>query len=180
MRLALKLHPDSPRASHVVEVEVARAGAELALTYFVSGETRDIVLPEPAPPTRRDELWRRTCFEAFARPHPGEAYFEFNLAPSGEWAAYRFEGYRQGMCAPEDIAAPAVETRRAPGRFELAARIALPFPGPARLGLSAVIETANGARSCWALAHPPGKPDFHHARAFVLDLPPGDLLGDPR
>ncbi len=33
--------------------------------------------------------------------------------------------------------------------------------------LSAVIETKNGTKSYWALAHPPGKPDFHHADCFI-------------
>ena len=38
------------------------------------------------------------------------------------------------------------------------------------LGLSAVIEEANGRKSYWALAHPPGKADFHHADCFA-ELP---------
>jgi len=47
----------------------------------------------------------------------------------------------------------------------------LPSNGPWRLGLSAVIEEAGGGRSYWALAHPPGKPDFHHSDCFALELP---------
>jgi hypothetical protein len=39
-----------------------------------------------------------------------------------------------------------------------------------RLGLSAVIESCNGSLSYWALRHPAGKPDFHHADAFALGL----------
>jgi hypothetical protein len=39
------------------------------------------------------------------------------------------------------------------------------------LALSAVIETLDGAKSYWALAHPPGKPDFHHADCFAIELP---------
>jgi hypothetical protein len=44
--------------------------------------------------------------------------------------------------------------------------------GPARLrlGLTAVIEQANLAKSYWALAHPPGEPDFHHRDGFALTL----------
>jgi hypothetical protein len=38
------------------------------------------------------------------------------------------------------------------------------------LGLSAVIEETSGAKSYWALAHPPGRPDFHHADGFALML----------
>jgi hypothetical protein len=34
-----------------------------------------------------------------------------------------------------------------------------------------VIEETNGRLSYWALAHPPGKPDFHHSDCFALELP---------
>jgi hypothetical protein len=50
---------------------------------------------------------------------------------------------------------------------------ALEFVGlssPLHLGLSAVLEATNGDKSYWALAHPPGKPDFHHADCFALEL----------
>jgi hypothetical protein len=33
-----------------------------------------------------------------------------------------------------------------------------------------VIEEAGGGISYWALAHPPGRPDFHHADGFALEL----------
>ena len=96
-------------------------------------------------PTRADELWRHTCFEAFIRPGSNPAYFEFNFAPSAQWAAYEFDGYRSGMRAAES-AAPRIDTRIGPTRLSLQATLelrALP-PGPWRLGLSAVIEEANG------------------------------------
>ena len=38
------------------------------------------------------------------------------------------------------------------------------------LGLAAVIESGNGDLSYWALKHPPGKPDFHHAHGFVYEV----------
>jgi hypothetical protein len=34
-----------------------------------------------------------------------------------------------------------------------------------------VIEETNGNKSYWALAHPPGKADFHHADCFALEFP---------
>ena len=43
-------------------------------------------------------------------------------------------------------------------------------PDAAHLALSAVIDEAGGAVSDWALAHGAGKPDFHHADCFALDL----------
>ena len=65
------------------------------------------------------------------------------------------------------------------GRYEFEAtldldRLGLPEDRPWRAALSAVIEEASGTKSYWALAHPPGKPDFHHSDAFVLDLFPSD------
>jgi hypothetical protein len=35
-----------------------------------------------------------------------------------------------------------------------------------------VIEETNGNKSYWALAHPAGKPDFHHADGFAYELSP--------
>lgn len=179
MRLALKPHPDFPsQAVSSIEVEVGRPkpGA-LALAYRVAGRIADLAIPPPAEPARADELWRRTCFEAFLKPQPGEAYFEVNLAPSTRWAAYGFSGYREDMSAPP-LAAPVIETRAAEDAFELTASLALEgLPtlaagGAWRLGLSAVIEEAGGRRSYWALAHPAGRPDFHHADAFAFELSP--------
>jgi len=36
---------------------------------------------------------------------------------------------------------------------------------------STTFEETNGRLSYWALAHPPGKPDFHHPDCFALELP---------
>ncbi|HKX21768.1 MAG TPA: hypothetical protein VJM81_00690, partial [Rhizorhapis sp.] len=38
------------------------------------------------------------------------------------------------------------------------------------LGLSAVIEEQDGAKSWWALVHPSEKPDFHLRDCFALQL----------
>jgi hypothetical protein len=37
-------------------------------------------------------------------------------------------------------------------------------------GLSAVIADKDGRTAYWALAHPPGKADFHHKDCFALQL----------
>jgi hypothetical protein len=176
MRLALQRHPDTPcaAATHIgVEVARPRAGS-LALSYVVTGTIADLRLPPVAAPTRTDELWRHTCFETFIRAVPGEAYYEFNLAPSTQWAAYRFDSYRSGMHVAAEFAAPRIEVQSDPARYTLQAVLtldALLHDGQWRLALSAVIEETNGRKSYWALAHPPGKPDFHHADGFAYELP---------
>lgn len=174
MRRTLIRHPDSPcDAVARIEVEATRpAPGVLALRYLVAGAVADLVLPPHAPSARTDELWRHTCFEAFVRAPDGDAYMELNLAPSTQWAAYRFDGYRQGM-APADIETPRFEVHSTPEAFELAVALELPGwpPTPWRLGLSTVIEEAGGRISYWALVHPPGRADFHHADGFDLELP---------
>jgi hypothetical protein len=175
MRHALSLHPDFTCAAvNAIDVDVVRAPTgDLSLTYRLEGTMSGIHLPEAARPARADGLWRRTCFEAFVGV--GSGYLEFNFSPSGEWAAYRFAGYRTGMANADDIAAPRIETRVNQTSCEMRVRLNLPPDAAGPLGLTAVIEETSGRVSYWALNHPPGKPDFHHSAGFVLELPPLDL-----
>jgi hypothetical protein len=179
MRRALSLHTDSRcTAATRVEVEIVlpRPG-RLVLDYFVTGRIRDLHIPPVMTPARADELWQHTCFEAFVRAPPAEAYYELHFAPSTQWAAYRFTGYRSGMSVAGEVPAPRLDVQSDAGCYRLQAwldldRLAgLPRGAPLRLGLSAVIEDANGDKSYWALAHPPGKPDFHHPDCFAHELP---------
>jgi hypothetical protein len=183
MRLALKCHPESPSvAARSLEIEVARPGrGSLVLTYVVTGAIGDLALPPMRMPERTDALWQHTCFEAFIRP-PGEGYYEFNFAPSKQWAAYRFDSYRSEMRQASGIAAPRIEVHSTGERFELQASLELPAhsavgstAGEWRLALSAVIEDMRGDKSYWALAHPPAKPDFHHPDCFAIALPEAEL-----
>src|SRR5437867_1054544 len=113
MRQALKLHPDSLcSAATQVEVEVARPRASsLLLCYFVTGKISDLRMPPVTAAARADELWQHTCFEAFVRTSPDPGYYEFNFAPSTQWAAYRFSSYRSGMRVVTEISAPRIEVQ---------------------------------------------------------------------
>lgn len=166
-------HPETPSPA-VNRIDVAMARPEpglLALRYTVSGHIASIVLPPPSEPLRTDDLWRTTCFEAFVITSADAGYYEFNLSPSAKWAAYHFSGYREGMALAE-LAPPAIITGANATHIDIDALIYLPpSDAPWRLALSAVIEETSGAKSYWALKHPPGKPDFHHADGFVLELP---------
>lgn len=166
MRYALTCHPDTPcGAVEAIAVEAAWAAGRLALRYVVRGRMDAVRWPAAGAAARTDGLWKATCFEAFVRGSGG-GYREFNLSPSGAWAAYRFDGYRAGMAPAEMAAGPGIVFRAG----ELSASLDL-GEGPWRLGLSAVIEAADGTVSYWALAHPAGKPDFHHADCFAAELP---------
>ena len=180
MRQQLRLHPDSHSvAVKGIDVEIARPRAgSLELSYIVTGQLSSIRMPSAAANARGDGLWRHTCFEAFIRAVPDAAYYELNFSPSGQWAAYQFSGYRNGMRVANEITEVPIEMRSTPDGCVLQASLNLdhlrdlPRDGSWRLGLSAVIEDATGAVSYWALAHPPGKPDFHHADSFACEFSP--------
>lgn len=170
-----KLHPDC-RCDPAVRVDAGayRRCGELRLRYRLSG-IDNLRVPATAPSRRRDKLWQHTCFEAFLRGSSGDGYLELNFSPSTEWAAYRFSGYRTGMATAEEIV-PEIAATNSPDFFELNVRVNLDAVAeladcPAwHVALSAVVEETNGRQSYWALAHPPGKPDFHHRDGFVLAL----------
>ena len=151
-----------------IAADVLSTPSELHVSFRVDGDLHRVIVPDPASPQRTDGLWRTTCLEVFVQA--GGGYYEFNLSPSGQWAGYRFDSYRQGMAAA-DIGAPTLSTERDARGFRLTARMELPRDADGRLALSAVIEQTDGAKTYWALAHPSDKPDFHHPDSFVLDLP---------
>lgn len=171
MRLPLIPHPISSPAGLTLEVEAKRAGRVLSLEYVLAGPVEGVWRPEAAARVRTDGLWQATCFEAFVRTASG--YVEYNLSPSGAWAAYRFDGYREGMRELE-MPAPFIVTRSAPGQFVLTADVTLPEDAfgatGLKTGLAAVIRGVDGVIGYWALAHPSDKPDFHHPDSFALDL----------
>lgn len=170
--LPLARHPDSPcPALQSVSAVARRDGASrLLLEYSLEGEISALRLPTPTTPRRADELWRHTCLEAFVAAEGLDAYAEINLAPSGEWAAWSFDRYRAGR---QDIAMPEPRLDILGGVASLALRAeldlgSLPWLAAAdrwRVGLTAVIESRAGQVSYFALAHPPGRPDFHAAAA---------------
>ena len=174
-RFQLVPHPDHP--PHAVEsiwVEAHRKhDGAIWIEYALTGSS-GLALPAEQSLGRADDLWKTTCFELFFRPARGERYVEFNFSPSFQWAAYAFEGYREGRrnLAAED---PEIEVSvGADPHFFLAAE---PWPadilsGDGAFGFTAVIEETDGTKSYWALAHPPGAPDFHHPACFAATLPP--------
>lgn len=169
-------HPHTPARS-VRSLDVALgfddAGA-LRLEYRLTAELRALRVPAAAAAARRDGLWRHTCFEVFFAPDQGVGYREFNFSPSGDWAAYDFRAPREGM-VPSDLSRPPRIDRAERGdELRLSASIAaadLRSAGTLRVGLTAVIEDASGARAYFALAHPRAEPDFHDPGGFTLRLP---------
>ena len=165
----LSRHPDTPPgAIHTVDAELRRVPGGVVATFHAVGETARLVVPQPATPGRADELWRTTCFELFVGGK-GESYREFNLSPSGAWAAYEFDSHRSGR---RDIDAQVeIETLLNNKSLIVTAKIESELSNPTPIGLTAVIEETDGLLRYWATTFSPGEPDFHAAatRSLLLD-----------
>lgn len=178
MQLTFIPHPATPPPDPPFKVwanvdHAAAFGATATVNiWFGIGAPADrFVLPQPAEPGRADELWKTTCFEAFLRQEGEAPYREWNFAPSGQWAAFDFTAYRDGMVNAEVGAEPYIRLEDNLTWWALGATIAVPADRKWQLGLSAVLKEQDGSTSYWALAHPPGgKPDFHHADCFAARL----------
>jgi hypothetical protein len=171
--LTLVGHAQTPNAAiRSLSSGVHMNETELGLRFLLSADMAALRIPRLAPPRCADELWRHTCFEAFIATASGSLYHEFNFSPSGEWAAYAFSAYRERSTAALSID-PRIAVRPAVNTLDLEAtlpRAALPPGDQLLLGLCAVIEDRSGRMSCWALRHPPGKPDFHERASFAHTL----------
>ncbi len=165
-------HPSTPESAFGVAAGVERvAGDGLRFTYRLVGSIGGVRVPLSAPSARRDGLWEHTCFEAFVQADGEASYVELNFAPSTEWAVYGFARYREAAPAPAIV--PAIAVDRGAESLDVTATVALGRGGALRVGLTAVVESADGRLTYWALAHPSPAPDFHRAGGFVARVGEG-------
>ena len=178
MQLNLVPHPANPPGIRELKIwasiDHAASLAAVATTniwFGVGAPAERFVIPVSEEPSRTHELWKTTCFEAFLRPLGEQRYREWNFAPSGDWAAYEFAGYRDGMVPAEIDADPYIRMEDNLTWWALGATIAVPADTNWELGLSAILEERDGTKSYWALAHPGDEPDFHDPGCFAAHLP---------
>jgi hypothetical protein len=176
MRLNLQCHPTTPVSAIddiTLEWSMSDSGT-IWLRYHASGNVGEVKLPNHQDtPLRMDNLWENTCFELFLSEPETERYCEFNFSPSGNWAAYSFPRYRDAMEPLSLVQTPEIFMDFSDSHIALEVTLELPViwaQNELNAGLSAVIETQNGEKSFWALAHPAAKPDFHHRDGFTLKM----------
>ena len=141
--------------------------------WFGIGAPPDrFVIPKSSEPWRADELWRTTCFEAFLMAEDGAGYREWNFAPTGNWAAYDFTGYREGMERAEVGAPPYIRMEDNFTWWAVGATIGVEADRKWRLGLCRR-DRGEGRHQILlgARASRRNKPDFHDPGCFVARLP---------
>jgi hypothetical protein len=174
--IALAPHP-ACRAGPVRSVHATATlavGGCIVIEFALRGELSRLRLaPAASAPQRREELWRHTCFELFARRGTDRGYLEFNFSPSGDWAAWSFSDYRHGQRPLENTRVKIATLPGDAGCWRVRAQAELgaaETPSPWWLNLAAVIEADDGGLTYWAVRHTSEHPDFHDRANFAVPL----------
>ena len=143
------------------------------LSFEIRGSGTELVSISGAAtlPIRKNELWKETCFECFFGIANSKKYFEFNGSPSGNWALYSFEDYRQGMKDEVVVSPPElIKFEKSPGMILCVWQI--PYFSEELIqnaSITTVIKSApsSGVPEYWALKHSGDQPDFHLRSSFI-------------
>jgi hypothetical protein len=172
------LHPFATTpwtATLAIAGALTRSAEALILEYSLQGDLATVALPSrTSMPTRQFGLWEQTCFEGFFGETGGDRYWEINLAPTGDWNLFHLDRYRQGLREESACTALPVTVQSNLQTWQLTATLNLAglIAPTARLEMSmtAVVVSATGEVSYWAVAHTGPEADFHRRDSFILSL----------
>lgn len=176
-----KLLPFHENTSFVVSACLHRKSKlELVLDFLVEGPVEQL-LYEVGPAVQQGDLWKQTCFEFFLSD-TSTKYVEFNGSPSGAWALYFFDDYRQKSADQSVFLLKPELLTRVYSASQLKARWVVNMSGFERhidlmhigYGLTAVLKTASDTLY-YAMEHVGENPDFHNRKSWLGQLSPVSL-----
>ncbi len=164
----------NPRPNLKITGNIARRSNTLTVCYELLGSV-GVVIPTLADtPTRKNELWKETCFEFFLGVENFPGYWEFNLSPAGHWNVYRFAAYRQGMQAETAFPSLPFSVQTQLESLQLVLDLDLDkivqTEQALRIGISAVIKHKDDEVTYWALTHLGPQADFHQQDSLIIAL----------
>jgi hypothetical protein len=147
----------------------------LSIAYQLQGDLDAISIdPLNNLPSRKFELWATTCFEFFVGIPGNSEYWEFNLAPTGDWNVFHLDNYRQGLqnelaftSLPFAIARQ-INSLLLTLTFDLSKIV--PIQQEIEVSVTTVIESNQHQISYWALTHTGTEADFHRRDSFILKV----------
>jgi hypothetical protein len=163
---------DESTPSIEIDSNVSVRGRQLEVSYLITGDLDQIVIPPiQLAPSRQFGLWETTCCEFFIAPVDSAEYWEVNLSPSGDWNVFHLDDYRQGLVEEVKIVHLPSVTRIERDRLTLSTQIELPTGINAAnsidLSITTVIATPTGNISYWAIRHAGSQADFHLRDSFI-------------
>ena len=156
--------------------DIKRMENHLSVRYEMRGNVEQIAFPTRSElPTRKDDLWKTTCFELFLAIPDKPHYWEFNMSPSGDWNVYKMDAYRKiGFREEMSFEQIQFKARKDANEFVLSAYIDLnPLFEEDQIlegSMTAIIQTEDGNETYWAIKHPGEQADFHLRESFTIDL----------
>lgn len=172
---------EPPGSIFVVQGSLTYQTPWLAVRFTVHGAVVDLVLPhELQSPERQDGLWEHTCFELFFAPMHSARYWEINVSPGGNWNAYSFDDYRQGMHVEPILQVARISSTLQPGdTFTIGFQMDMSrllimhalTQGVLECSPCCILVDRTQRKSYWAMHHRPPRPDFHRRSNFTLRLP---------
>jgi hypothetical protein len=165
--------PNADPAPCTIGGHIRREGSIMHLHYELNG-ANSVQISAPTAPDRRYDLWEATCFEWFVGVPGAIDYWEFNMAPSGQWNCFYLADYRQGLREEDAIAALPFRVREEDNRLTLELSLDLggliPANQPIEVAITTVVQAQSGALHYLALAHCGDEADFHLRESFQLRL----------
>ena len=146
------------------------SSGRLAFNVTLTGPTASGLPLIQTPGQRRSGLWNDHCFELFIGKAGSKAYWEWNLAPSGDWQCFQFDQYRANRTLSESLRLDNCSSSCFENTYSLSAEIILISSlirqrELFKIGICAVIRSQEGL-SYFALRHG-HQPDFHDQRQYV-------------
>ena len=159
------LHKFTTSDSPTIPARLELKGDHLALSYDLSALTCPLAPVTTKKFVRKHQLWTQTCFECFLAMPNSPGYYELNFSTDGQWNAYAFEDYRQGM-QESNIASPS-KLSLSPKHVHIEAKLSSPLT-LATFNLCCVIQDpSNHNLSYWAPQHPHATADFHKQQNWI-------------
>ena len=157
-----------------IDGAISRFNNQLNIKYVLSNLATIIIPQTNKISLRRYNLWEHTCFEFFLRIKDTTKYWEFNLAPSGNWNVFRFLNYRLNIAEEKAFEALPFDVSQDAKFITVEVNVDLNKIVTANqdleVAISTVVENQDRELSYWALTHPKSEADFHHQDSFIINV----------
>jgi len=140
-------------------------------SFEITGELEHYLFDKLKKQNRKDELWKRTCFELFLANRDRPNYYELNMSPSSEWNFYHFSDYKKEMKEEKNISTPSIYLSKTPKgylfsfEFELYTNI---LNDNFIFNLAVILLDTQGVRHFYSIHRKEKKVDFHDRIYWAL------------
>lgn len=155
--------------------DIFKIDNQLNIKYLLTGDLSTVIISQSNKISLRQyDLWEHTCFELFLKLKGTTKYWEFNLAPSGNWNVFYFLDYRLNIIEEQAWQSLPFKVSQDSESLTVEANIDLNKLGitdqELEIAITTVVENQDRQLSYWALNHPTTEADFHHPDSFTISL----------